>query len=81
MGAVTSVPLGSGAAAVAINAGTADAAGMLGKVSGGDRKMEEKLDAVIKLLGKYLPDCAKDTVIDGDSLTQEIDRRLGLAVM
>lgn len=69
------------AAAVAINAGTADAAGMLGKVSGGDRKTEEKLDAVIKLLGKYLPDCAKEAVIDGDSLTQEIDRRLGLAVM
>jgi hypothetical protein len=36
------------------------------------------MDAIVGLLARYLPDCAKDTVIDGKSLLDGIDRGLGM---
>lgn len=70
------------AANMAVNSGTAEAARMVGSIPENDNSnLANKLDAVLKILAKYLPDCAKETVIDGDSLTKELDRRLGLAVM
>lgn len=37
-----------------------------------------KTDAILELLARYLPDCAKDVVIDGNSLLDGIDRGLGM---
>lgn len=39
---------------------------------------DSKTDAILELLARYLPDCAKDVVIDGNSLLDGIDRGLGM---
>lgn len=40
---------------------------------------ESKIDAVINLLSRYLPDCAEKVTIDGNSLISGINRGLGEA--
>ena len=43
-----------------------------------DTQADTRMDAIVGLLARYLPDCAKDTVIDGKSLLDGIDRGLGM---
>lgn len=43
--------------------------------------LEDGLGVIIELLNRYLPDCAEPVTIDERSLTNGINRRLGMAVM
>lgn len=40
-----------------------------------------RIDMLIALLDRYLPECAKKQVIDGESMINSINRQLGLAVI
>lgn len=43
--------------------------------------LEQRLDALLMLLARYLPMCAEKVTIDGDSLMTSINQQLGLATM
>ena len=43
--------------------------------------LEQRVDYLTSLLVKYLPECAQQPVIDSDSLTRTINRRLGVAYL
>ena len=43
--------------------------------------LEARVDYLTSLLVKYLPECAQPPVIDSDSLTRTINRRLGVAYL
>lgn len=43
--------------------------------------IEARMDMLLMLLERYLPECAKPVTVDGDSMMTTINRQLGLAVI
>ena len=52
-----------------------------GNASASENNMSTRLDILIALLYQYLPECAKPTTIDGDSIIETLNRELGMAVI
>lgn len=75
--------LGGGEAGSEIVAGTNTLMNMIRRASASeaDKEINEKLETLIDIISKYLPDCARPTVIDGDSIIYGVNRQLGLGVI
>lgn len=43
--------------------------------------MSSRMDVLIAMLYQYLPECAKPTTIDGESIMETLNRELGMAVI
>ena len=60
---------------------------MTGSMSSGignvdmNTNMASRMDVLIAMLYQYLPECAKPTTIDGESIMETLNRELGMAVI
>lgn len=50
-------------------------------ITGVDNSLGTRMDVLIALLYQYLPECAKPTTIDGESIVDALNRELGMAVI